>query len=81
MNLQTGKPVHEGRYVVYVPGLLGWLEPQIVTWTKGAWRHYHSTQEYPDEVICWAGPLPVLNRPTVGVDIPAPRATITEYDL
>lgn len=61
MNLETGKPTMDGRYVVYVPGLLGWLEPHIVTWQRGEWYFMHSTQKYPDKVHFFIGPLPVLN--------------------
>lgn len=61
MKLENGKPVLEGRYLVYVPGLLGWLEPQLVIWSRGGWCFRNSTEKYPDEVRCWIGPLPVVS--------------------
>lgn len=61
MKLETGNPVIDGRYVVYVPGILGWLEPQLVIWANGSWRFRNSTEKYPDGVRCWIGPLPVVS--------------------
>lgn len=60
MKLETGKPTFDGRYVVYVAGVLGWLEPRLSTWNKGAWYFYHSTEKFPDHVHYWIGPLPVV---------------------
>lgn len=70
MNLETGNPKFDGRYVVYVEGVLGWLEPKIVMWSKNRWHFLHSTEAYPDPVFSWIGPLPIMSKPPV-----------LEYDL
>lgn len=62
MKLETGTPLLDGRYVVYVPGLMGWLEPKLVLWQKGGWTFTYSTEAYPDKVHCWIGPLPVISQ-------------------
>jgi hypothetical protein len=59
MNLETGTPLIEGRYVVFVPGFQGWLEPFIVLWHKGGWRHRNSSEPYTDVVHSWAR-IPVI---------------------
>jgi hypothetical protein len=69
MKLETGEPIMDGRYVVYVPGVLGWLEPYIVLWHKGGWRHRNSTEEYADKVHYWTGPLPVLQNRLPGWEL------------
>ena len=75
-EISYGKPIYEGRYVVYVPGVLGWLEPHIVLWRAAAWYFQGSTEKYPDDVKCWIGPLPVVK------DKPAsPPPPPLEYDL
>jgi len=82
MKMETGKPSFDGQYVAYVPGLLEWLEPVIVTWTKGNWFYRHSSQEYPDQVIYWHGPLPVLKfAPLSGPELTAAFEPAPEYDL
>lgn len=61
MTPETGKPIYDGRYVVYVPGILGeWLQPTLAMWTGGAWHFLNSSEKFPDEVKTWIGPLPVL---------------------
>lgn len=72
MNLETGTPTFEGRYLVFVPGLLEWLEPVVVTWMRGKWFYRHSTQEFPDDVRFWHGPLPVMK---------AEAPALQEFDL
>lgn len=62
MKLETGEPAFDGRYVVYVEGLLGWLEPHIVMRAGKKWKFQGSSQEYPDAVHCWIGPLPVMSK-------------------
>ena len=62
MNLETGTPKFEGRYLVYVEGVMGWLEPHIVVWTGAKWKFLNSTQDYPDEIFGWLGPLPVVSK-------------------
>jgi hypothetical protein len=62
MKLETGEPIMDGRYVVYVEGLLGWLEPHIVVRAGKKWKFQGSSQDYPDAVHCWIGPLPVMSK-------------------
>lgn len=72
MNLNTGTPTIEGRYVVYVRcrPTPEYCEPIIRTWAGGKW---HCDQE----VYGWIGPLPVT---TVShLESRAPKNT--EYDL
>lgn len=76
MNVETGKPNFEGRYVGYIEGVLGWLQPQILTWSKGAWHFHLSSQRVDCEVFGWVGPLPVLQKPGSKTAEPS-----TEYDL
>lgn len=61
MNLETGTPTHDGRYLAYVEGHFGWLTPVIVTWAA-KWKFLHSQQDYTDPVYCWSGPLPVMSK-------------------
>jgi len=73
MKLETGNPVIDGLYVVFVPAVVrDWLEPHIVTLSGGEWFHRWSSEKYQDDVRCWSGPLPVMRRDHV----PLP-----EYDL
>lgn len=81
MNRETGKPIIEGRYVVYVEGHMGWLEPHIVTWNKGEWHFLHSSQKYPDEVLFWYGPLPVMSKAAWDYSQHEPIPKGLEYDL
>lgn len=72
MKLESGTPMFDGRYLVFVPGLAGWLDPHIVLWQKDRWTFQHSKETYPDHVQLWCGPLPVMKAHNM------PRA---EYDL
>lgn len=63
MKIETGKPVIEGRYVAYVEGLLGYLEPYIYVWHRNEWKFQNSSQVVEDHVHAWSGPLPVLAKP------------------
>lgn len=84
MNLETGTPTQDGRYIAYVEGHFGWLTPVIVTWAT-KWKFLHSQQDYTDKVYCWSGPLPVMSvaawekrgEETQFPDEPGP----VEYDL
>lgn len=79
MNLETGTPIHDGRYIVYVEGVMGWLEPHIVTWAT-KWKFLHSQQDYPDPVYCWIGPLPVISKAAFESSGKG-QAELPEYDL
>lgn len=60
MRIESGEPIMEGRYVGYTPGLMEWLTPVIVTWSRRAWHYHHSTQKYDGQIVYWIGPLPAL---------------------
>jgi hypothetical protein len=77
MKIETGKPVIEGRYVAYVEGILGYLEPHILVWHRGRWTYHQSSQLYDDPVLAFMGPLPTLAKP--GKE--AVPEVSTEYDL
>lgn len=63
MKIETGEPVMDGLYVVFVPAVVrDWLEPHIVMRNSGEWTHRWHTEKYKDEVCCWSGPLPVMRR-------------------
>lgn len=81
MNRETGRPKFDGRYVVYVEGVMGWLEPHIVMWTKNGWHFLHSTQDYPDDVKFWYGPLPVMSAAAWAQAIDNPEPEPLEFDL
>lgn len=72
MKTEIGNPITDGLYLVFVPAVVkDWLEPQIVMWHKGEWKHRWSTQPYDkDKIQCWAGPIPVMK-----------AAKYLEYDL
>jgi hypothetical protein len=74
LEIQQGKPLMDGRYLVYIEGLKGWCEPKIATWRarQGGFFHYHSEQSF-GTVHGWIGPLPILEAPK-----PAP---VQEFDL
>lgn len=61
MEIRTGDPSVEGRYVVWKPSasrqISDWCEPSIATWHGGKWHSF-------DAVHCWTGPLPVVNTKT-----------------
>ena len=58
MNIQTGLPTVEGRYVIWTPcaspQVRQWCEPSIATWHGGQW---HSREL----IYGWVGPLPVVH--------------------
>ena len=57
MELRTGNPIEEGRYIVFSRcesyQVKAWCEPSIATWHGGKW-HFRWT------VWGWIGPLPVV---------------------
>lgn len=57
MKIQVGKPLDNGRYVVFVrcasPQIKDWCEPEIATWHDGLWHHGKA------HVHGWIGPLPL----------------------
>jgi hypothetical protein len=59
MKLETGEPVLDGRYLVYVPSFGGFLEPVIVSRVKGEWCFRNSEERYADTNRYWVL-LPVL---------------------
>lgn len=61
MKLEHGTPTHDGRYLAYVEGHFGWLQPVIIVWTT-KWKFLHSTEDYTDPVYMWSGPLPVMSK-------------------
>lgn len=68
MTPQQGRPLMDGRYVVFVPCWPRhdtWLEPHIVQWRDGVWRFLNSEEKYPDTVHYWMGPLPILKKPEI----------------
>lgn len=72
MNVQIGKPLMDGLYIVYVPGIVRpWQSPQIAMWHRSEWHFRNSTERYKDPIHCWIGPLPVIS----SADAPP------EYDL
>lgn len=81
MERETGRPKFDGRYLAYVEGVMGWLEPHIIVWTKNGWKYLHSSSEYDCEVLFWYGPLPVMSKAAwdefTGRDINPPL----EFDL
>lgn len=92
-HILSRKPIMEGRYIVFVEGLSGWLEPVVVLWTGFKWTFQNSTEEYTDPIFYWAGPLPVctvegwranclVEAPTAATNVhAAPPAPVQEYDL
>lgn len=54
---QTGDPVAEARYIVFVETVppRGWVEPIVAAWHGGRWHVEHGRSVYG-----WIGPLPVL---------------------
>lgn len=72
MEIRTGEPSIEGRYVIWsvckAISARDWCEPSIATWHGGRW---HSSEP----VLSWIGPLPVVHRTTGEVVDKA------EYDL
>ena len=58
LEIQTGTPPEEGRYVVWTPcealQVREWCETSIALWHGGRWHTY-----WP--VWAWIGPLPVVH--------------------
>lgn len=58
LEIQTGTPPEEGRYVVFTPcaalSAREYCEPSIATWHGGRWHSY-------DPPWAWIGPLPVVH--------------------
>lgn len=58
MKIQVGKPLVNGRYVVFVRcashQVKDWCEPEIATWHDGLWHHGK-------HVHGWIGPLPLAH--------------------
>jgi hypothetical protein len=58
LEIQTGPPPAEGRYVVWMPcaarQVREWCEPSIATFHGGRWHSY-------EPVWGWIGPLPVVH--------------------
>jgi len=73
MIIQTGQPLVEGRYVVFMQcqshQVRDYVEPHVASWHDGRWNARH-------DVLGWIGPLPVLR-----VHELAELAEIQEYDL
>lgn len=69
MKLETGDPTFDGRYVVYVEGILGWLEPHIVVRVGKKWKFQGSSQDYPEPIFGWIGPLPAMSKSTMEYDL------------
>lgn len=71
LEIQTGTPPEDGRYVVWTPcaalQVREWCEPSIALWQGGRWHSY-------DPPWAWIGPLPVVH----GNDC---LAKAREYDL
>jgi len=61
MTPQTGNPVANGRYLVWVDGTAGWLTPFITLWHDGKWCYRESTSRYPGKIHCWVGPIPAVH--------------------
>lgn len=60
VNLETGTPSVDGRYVVYVQAashqIRDWCEAKLATWHKGRW-------DLGVPVFYFAGPLPAMKIP------------------
>ena len=70
MTPQTGTPPTDGRYIVYVEGKAGALEPWVTLWQDGAWRYKRSTAIFDGQIHYWIGPLPELTKkPKVEFDL------------
>lgn len=75
MKIQTGRPIVEGRYVVFIrcapSQVREWLEPIIMVWHGGRWQSTFMPQA---NVEGWCGPIPVMKVS----DLPEPAPS---YDL
>lgn len=69
MKLESGKPTLPGLYIVFVPGHGRCLVPHLVVWKDGTWRFRNASEAYPDEVVRWSGPLPEIDRASLGYDL------------
>ena len=62
MNIETGTPSKDGRYVVLIQCLptscADWVEPIIAAWFDGKWN-------CPMRVFGWAGPIPPIKVETL----------------
>lgn len=71
MEIRTGNPPVEGRYLVFVRcqgrGVSDWVEPVIDTWHGGRWHGFR-------KVLGWFGPIPPLTSRDMLANCP-------EYDL
>lgn len=78
LEIQTGAPPEEGRYVVWTPcqalQAREWCEPSIATWQGGRWHSY-------DPVWGWIGPLPVVHGNDCLKKIEITQATRTANEL
>lgn len=68
----------DGRYVVFVPGHFGWLEPHLILRVGKDWRFLNSSEVYPDEVVAWLGPMPVMSREAFERGLAPPKIECSE---